>query len=78
MKNSIILLSAIIVIAFSSCKKEYTCVCSTSAGIPGFTIPDTESNLGKLSKKKAEEQCNAKNTSTNFMGITISVSCKLK
>ena len=78
MKITNILLCAVLVIAFSSCKKEYTRVCSTSAGIPGFTIPDTESNLGKLSKKKAETQCSAKNTSTNLMGFTISVSCKLK
>lgn len=78
MKKINLLFGALLLLAFSSCKKEYTCVCTTSAGIPGVAIPDTESNLGKLSKKKAEEQCSSRNTSTNFMGFTISVNCKLK
>lgn len=78
MKKTSLLFSILLILGFSSCKKEYTCVCSTNTGIPGFPSPDNESNLGKLSKKKAEEQCNAKNSSTSIMGYTISVNCKIK
>lgn len=78
MKKLFFLFCSIVLLVNSSCKKEYTCVCTTSAGIPGLTLPNTETNLGKLSKKKAESQCSAKNTSTSFMGYTLSTSCSLK
>lgn len=78
MKNTIILLSIIAGVSLVSCKKDYTCVCSTASPIPGFTIPDQETALGKQRKKQAETICTAKSNTYSFSGFTISTSCKLK
>jgi hypothetical protein len=82
MKKITLILSAIGMLAFSSCKKQYTCICSTSIPIslpiPGATIPDVNYDLGKLTKKKAKNQCDAKNTSVSFFGYTLNTSCRLQ
>jgi hypothetical protein len=78
MKKINLIFGVILLLTFNSCKKEYTCVCSTSAGIPGFPIPDTETNLGKLTKKKAETQCSSRNTNTSLLGFTVTTTCELK
>lgn len=49
--------SAAILSGLSSCKKDYTCVCTTSSG----TVYNSEI---KTTKKKAEKFCKDQNTST--------------
>lgn len=81
MKKITLALSAISIIVFSSCKKQYTCTCATSIPtlpIPGATIPDVDYDLGKLTKKKAKNQCDAKNTSVSYFGYTLTTSCRLQ
>jgi hypothetical protein len=60
------------VIVLPSCKKDYTCVCTTTiAGAPAQT---SEFSLGKQSKKDAEAACSAKVTTG---GVAV-MECKLK
>ena len=49
------LVSGLIMFLMSSCKKDYTCVCSTS--FLGTTVSVTTE--AKSSKKSAEEWCNS-------------------
>ena len=65
-----IAIAALGVLTLASCKKDYTCECSSSAG--GVTI--SASTTIKDTKKKAEEACTAKATTTN--GVT--TSCTIK
>lgn len=78
MKQSIILFSILASISITSCKKDYTCVCTTASPIPGFSIPDQETAIGKQRKKQAETICTAKNNTLSFGGFSISTTCKLK
>ncbi len=71
MKKGIILIAAIAVAGiFSSCKKDYTCTCSTTSGSytvsASTTLHDTKSN--------AKTACE-KGTST-YSGVT--VTCEIK
>lgn len=59
------------VIVLPSCKKDYTCVCTTTAAGVSST---SEVSLGKQSKKDAEAACSAKVVATG--GVTME--CKLK
>jgi hypothetical protein len=72
--KKVLVLGGFALLAMASCKKEYTCECtSTTAGISATaatTIKDT--------KKKATEACEAGTTSSTVLGITSSVSCEIK
>ena len=57
-------------LAMTSCKKDYKCTCTASAG--GVSTSATY-DLGKQKKKDAEAACSGKGTSTG--GVTYS--CKL-
>lgn len=66
---------AAIAMTFASCKKDYSCTCTTSTtGMPSTT---SKVSLGKQTKKDAESACNGKSSSASSGGITVSVSCKL-
>ena len=62
------------VIALASCKKDYTCECTSSvggitAGTSSVTITDT--------KKKAEDQCVTSGASATVGGVTTSTTCAI-
>lgn len=61
-------------LALASCKKDYTCECTATAGgisaTSSVTINDT--------KKKAEDACTAKNSSASVGGASSSTTCKIK
>ena len=61
-------------LALASCKKDYTCECtSTAAGVSSTastTINDT--------KKNAEAECDEGDASATAGGITSTVECTLK
>lgn len=48
-------------LAFVSCKNDYTCTCELDASIPFFGQLNTTSSesVGKTTKKKADENCEA-------------------
>ena len=82
------LIAAVAGLSLVSCKKEYTCDCTTTstiymngqATVSGPTT--TSTNLGKMKKDDAEAKCNegdaeATSGDTNFGGKTVQT-CDLK
>jgi len=67
-KFSIMAAVAICTLGFTSCKKEYTCTCSTTL-TGNNTTSTTTINLGKQKKKDADGACEAR--VTNVMGGTM-------
>ncbi len=74
MKKSIFVLAGVAMLALASCKKEYTCECTTTSAIGTIsattTIKDTKNN--------ATEACEAGSSSTNVGGMQTTVTCKIK
>lgn len=61
---------AVLAMMFTSCKKDYTCTCtSTVAG----TTTTVSGKTGKMSKKDAKAACEKGNVSTSFGSVT----CKI-
>jgi hypothetical protein len=71
MKKGLILPALLLTIGFVSCKKDYTCTCTSS---PGSGAPSVKKIIG-VSKKTANANC-ASYTDSNSGG-TITVSCAL-
>ncbi|MFK7783985.1 MAG: hypothetical protein AB8B56_02655 [Crocinitomicaceae bacterium] len=71
--KKVLFVGAFALLSLASCKKDYTCECTTSvAGIStsaSATINDTKSN--------AEEACEAGSSSSTVAGITSTVSCAI-
>ena len=68
--KKVLLLGAFAIIGLASCKKDYTCECTSEAN----GISATASTTIKDTKKKAKEACESKSVST---GSSTS-SCKIK
>ena len=49
---------ALLAVAFTSCKKDYKCTCTTTMN--GQTVNTTTIDLGKQKKSDAEAACSAK------------------
>jgi hypothetical protein len=75
MKKPIIIL--LCALAFASCKKNYTCECTTTSNFPGYT-PTTANTTINDREKRAEELCKAKNSSGGAYGFTLTSTCTLK
>lgn len=62
--KKILILGAVVIftLGITSCKKEYTCTCSTTL-TGNNTTSTTTINLGKQKKKDADEACTARVTS---------------
>ncbi|MFP5471848.1 MAG: hypothetical protein ACLGGV_09650 [Bacteroidia bacterium] len=58
----------------TSCKKEWTCECTTTTG--GVTA--TGSTTIKDTKKNATEACDAGDSSATVSGVTVTSECTLK
>ncbi|RMG83557.1 MAG: hypothetical protein D6707_00845 [Bacteroidetes bacterium] len=62
---------AALAVSFTACKKNYTCECTTyEDGVPMATTPNTIRDT----KKKAQEQCEAQNTTVG----SLKTECTLK
>jgi hypothetical protein len=68
-----ILISAAAIILFGSCKKEYTCTCTTTVG--NVVTKTTKYTTDKTSKKDAVADCNSKTGVTSYSGVTTNISC---
>jgi len=65
MKKITILALALVAISFASCKKEYTCACTTTISYSGgndLYKDDAQPYSKKMSKKTAEAACDEKQT----------------
>ncbi|GAB4206777.1 MAG: hypothetical protein Fur0023_16940 [Bacteroidia bacterium] len=72
MKKIASIIGAVAIVAtISSCKKNWTCECTTTCGSTSTTVSATS---GKMKKKDAEAWCNQGNVSSSGC----SSSCKLK
>ncbi len=76
MKKTLLFAGALaLIFAFSSCKKDYTCECTTA--IDGVVM-STASTTVHDTKKKAEDQCENGTSSYSLFGETYTVNCKIK
>lgn len=74
MKKLIFSLSAVIMLAAVSCKKDYTCDCTYTGG--GLT--QTASYTINATKSDAETACDANETSVTVGTETFKWACELK
>ena len=70
-KVSIFAVALVGVFAMPSCKKDYTCVCTTT--VPGQDPVVTTTELTDLKKSEAEDAC-----SGNASGGGASITCELE
>ncbi|MGN6478344.1 MAG: hypothetical protein ACTHKV_14065 [Flavipsychrobacter sp.] len=60
--------------AFTSCKKDYTCTCTVSAG--GITSTATPATIHDT-KKKAKDACEKDNGTQTINGVAVTKDCKI-
>lgn len=65
---------AVIALMFTSCKKEYTCTCTSNVG---GTTTTASGKTEKMSKKDAKAACEKGNMTSTVAGTTVTVSCKI-
>lgn len=71
--KKILLVAAVASLSLVSCKKEYTCECTTTdSSDPSFTM--SASVTATMKKSEADSWCGGQKSSVG----TISTSCKLK
>lgn len=79
MKKSL-LFAAVTCLALMSCKKDFTCECTSSSTAPGSTNETTKYTIYEVSRGTAKRAC-VKTTSESTGGTTTYVytnDCKLK
>ncbi|MES2133573.1 MAG: hypothetical protein V4506_14585 [Bacteroidota bacterium] len=69
MKKITLLAAVIVAASFASCKKNYTCVCTTNNSSNGFAASYTF-DLGKIKKGDAKSACDAAGSSWSSIGYT--------
>jgi len=75
MKKVTLLVAGIALFAMASCKKDYTCECTSNTnGVEA----DAASITIKETKKKAKVACEATSGSATVGSTTIKTTCKLK
>lgn len=67
--KKILLIAAVAGFAMTSCKKDYTCECTTSSTAPGFTTVTASGTTGKMKKADAEAKCNEGDKTYTLPGI---------
>ncbi len=80
MKKLFYLIGSLVIIAgATSCKKSWTCQCTTTDNYGGqISTQTTEIELTTYHKGVAESTCSANTASTSSAGYTSSTSCHLK
>lgn len=67
---------ALFAVAFTSCKKDYTCTCKVT--VNGQVVTEVTNDLGKQTKKDAEAACeDYKASTTGPSGTTGTTECTL-
>lgn len=72
--KKIILVGAVALLGLASCKKDYTCECTTTSDFMGQKSTATVSATINDTKSKATDACEAGSMTSG----TTSVSCKIK
>lgn len=76
MKKMTLLAVAALAISFASCKKDYTCECTTT--VNGGSATTASSNTGKMKKADAEAKCNEGDKTYDLLGNTYKTECTIK
>ncbi len=66
-----------------SCKKDYTCECTTSSTAAGFTSQTASAQTGKMKKADAEKKCEDGNKTYQLPNVSggmdnYTIACELK
>jgi len=80
MKKLVLIASvAFVALTISSCKKEYTCTCTTKSTVDGVTTTATASGkTDKMKKSEAEDLCNTGDSNYTLLGYTYSTDCEIE
>lgn len=78
MKKLVLAIAALGLVSLTSCKKEYTCSCTTFSNAPGFTATTVEGKTDKMKKSDAKTKCEAGSSSTTAGGYTSGAKCEIK
>ena len=74
--KKVLLIAAVAGLSMVSCKKKYTCECTTTYN--GTTTTSSGTSSEKMKKKDAEAECNKGDASITINGQTSSTECSLK
>ncbi len=78
MKKITLLTVVLAGLAFASCKKDYTCKCTTTTTTSGVSVVTTASAAtGKMTKKDAEAKCNEGDASATVLGSSVVTACDI-
>lgn len=61
-------------LVLASCKKDYTCTCTTTTG----GVSASESVTLNATKSDAEEACNEGDATATVLGITTTTECEIQ
>jgi hypothetical protein len=77
MKKLFILSFALCAFTFTSCKKDFTCTCTTTS--PGSASTSVKKTVKDVTKKQAEALCNSgdQTVTVGGFGFTQTQSCKI-
>jgi hypothetical protein len=73
--KKVLFIVAISGLALVSCKKDYTCECTSTGGGVSTTV---SANTGKMKKSDAETKCKEGNKEYDLLGEKYTVACKIK
>ncbi len=73
-----IVYTVLILVGFTSCKKDYNCNCSVSSNLKGVRPSASTNNIGTLSKKEAIEICEEMSTTVRSGGVSTTIACKIE
>lgn len=78
MKRLLLSLVAILCIGLTSCKKDYTCTCTTIDTDPNWNYTETVTYNFTAKKKDAESLCSRYESSYSSGAYTVTTTCDLK
>ena len=81
MKTSILsksIIVAIVCIFVMSCKRDYTCKCTTSSDTILGTFSEDSSFVINAKKDDADAQCKANDASASVIGFTVTTKCSIQ
>lgn len=73
--KKVIFMLAVATLSMTSCKKDYTCECTSDSPVGTSTSSD---RTGKMSLSDARAKCNDGDKTTEVLGTTYTTECSLK
>lgn len=76
--KKLLLVAAVAMFAMTSCKKDYTCECTSTVGQNGSTTSSTSTTTLKAKKADAKKACESTSQDQSAGGYTSKVVCVIK